>query len=110
MGTIFYGVSGEGRGHATRAVTLIEDLRVDHRVVLYAPGLAYEILEPYYRDSEVEVRELPGLRFHYSAGRRLQYLKTGWRSLGYVAALPRLLASLERLARTRRTPIPATAA
>ncbi len=96
MSTLFYAVSGEGRGHAARACTLIEDLRDDHRIVLYAPDLAYDMLEPHYRGTEIEVRQIPGLRFHYSADRRLQYLKTGWESLGYITGLPRLLARLER--------------
>ena len=37
MATIFYGLSGEGRGHATRARTIVEGLRKRHKVVVFAP-------------------------------------------------------------------------
>ncbi len=96
MANIFYAVSGEGRGHAARARALIEDLATAHNVVLYAPGHAYHFLAPIYRNSAVDVRPLPGLRFHYTARRNLGYLKTGYRSLGYVRALPQLVRRLTR--------------
>ena len=96
MGKIFYAVSGEGRGHATRACSLIEDLERHHEIVLYAPDHAYEILAPRYRDSAVQVRKIPGLRFYYSPDRRLNSWQTGWGNVGYVRALPRLLRRLER--------------
>lgn len=88
MGKIFYAVSGEGRGHAMRARTLVEELKSEHRIFLYAPHHAHDILAPVYRDgAAVELRRLPGLRFHYSTARRLDYLRTGWGSLGYLARL-----------------------
>lgn len=96
MATIFYAVSGEGRGHAARARALVEDLKSDHDIVLYAPGHAFDLLAPVYRGSEIEVRKLPGLRFHYKASRQLGYFKTGYRSLGYVRDLPRLIRRLVR--------------
>ena len=97
MGKIFYAVSGEGRGHAMRARTLIEELKSDHQVVLYAPHHAFEILGPVYRDDPaVELRRIPGLRFRYTSGRRLDYLGTGWGSLGYLTGLA---GSVRRVAR-----------
>jgi uncharacterized protein (TIGR00661 family) len=96
MGKIFYAVSGEGRGHAARARAAIEDLRDEHEIVLYAPGHAFELLAPVYENSAVEVRRLPGLRFHYTASHRLAYLKTAASNLGYVRDLPRLIRRLMR--------------
>jgi uncharacterized protein (TIGR00661 family) len=107
MAKIFYAVSGEGRGHATRARTLIESLKADHRIVLYAPHHAHDVLDPVYRDDpEVTVRRIPGLTFHYSAhdsaARRLDYFQTGGHGLAYLARLPRRVRELERELRRER--------
>lgn len=96
MGKLFYAVSGEGRGHATRACTLIEDLRRDHQIVLYAPHRAWEMLAPRYRGTDVDVRPLPGMQFYYSADRRLDAAKTVWGNSGYISAIPELLRRLVR--------------
>lgn len=95
MGKIFYAVSGEGRGHAARARALVEDLQADHSIVLYAPDHAFDLLEPAYRHSDVEVRPLPGLQFHYTQGQRLDYFETVYRSLGYLRGLPALVRRLQ---------------
>src|SRR5262245_21678162 len=76
MATIFYGMAGEGRGHATRARAAVEALRPRHRVVLFAPDLAYELLAPLYRDTEVRVVRIPGLRFGYGRSGRVPLLST----------------------------------
>lgn len=102
MTKIFYSVSGEGRGHASRARALIEDLRHDVEVTVYAPEDAYEFLAPYYRDSEVEVRRIPGLRFHYSRSRRLDYVRTGLGNSGYLWNLPGLVGRLTEEVRAGR--------
>lgn len=44
MSKILYGVAGEGRGHAMRARTIVEALRAEHEIVIYAPQCAYEML------------------------------------------------------------------
>lgn len=94
MARIFYSVSGEGRGHASRARALIEDLRKDLELVVYAPEDAFDFLAPYYQGSEVEVRRIPGLRFHYSPSRRLDYVRTGFGNAGYFWNLPGLVRRL----------------
>ncbi len=38
MATMFYSLSGEGRGYATRVHAIVEDLRKLHQTVIYAPG------------------------------------------------------------------------
>ncbi len=96
MARIFYGVSGEGRGHAMRARAIVESLRNDHEIVIYAPEYAYELLAPVYRASEVEVRRIPGLSFHYDSRHRLAYWKIGWPCLRYFAELPHLIHRLEK--------------
>ena len=95
MATIFYSLSGEGRGHATRVRAVVEALRKQHRVVIYAPGHAYELLLPVYEETEVDIRHIPGLVFHYkecpSTGRRqLDTFKTGIEGLNYIAGYSEL--------------------
>ena len=90
MATIFYSLSGEGRGHATRVRAVVEELRKHHRIVIYAPGHAYDLLHPVYEDTDIKVKHIPGLAFHYkdcpSTGRRqLDTLKTGMEGLHYIA-------------------------
>ncbi|MEM6798419.1 MAG: glycosyltransferase family protein [Planctomycetota bacterium] len=70
MATIFYSVMGEGRGHAARARSMVEALRSRHRVVLYTSHDALAFLRAEYDgDASIEVRETPGLRFHYTDGK-----------------------------------------
>lgn len=66
MGTIMMSMSGEGRGHATRAHTLTEALKQDHHILLYTFGDALEFLSRIYADDDrVEVVGIDGLIFHY---------------------------------------------
>ncbi len=83
MATIFYGVMGEGRGHAARALTLIERLRERHRVVVYTSLDALAFLRDAYPDDthDVVIREVEGVKFHYSGG-RIDLFKTIREGLG----------------------------
>ena len=94
MGKICYAVSGEGRGHATRARTVIEELWPEHEIVLYAPDQAFDLLEPHYRDTSVSVRKIPGLQFDYTPEHRLDYPATAYGAIRYLLALPRLVRQL----------------
>ncbi len=99
MGKIFYSVAGEGRGHAVRVRTIVEELRREHEVVLFAPHIAYEFLDHVYQDAtDVDVRRIPGLQFCYRQ-RRVSYLHSIWQSLPYLQNLPHLVTSMERLLR-----------
>jgi uncharacterized protein (TIGR00661 family) len=94
MGKVFYSVAGEGRGHATRVKTVVEELRRHHEIVVYASHLAYEFLEKTYRDAtEVEIRQIPGLQFSYS-GRRVSYWNSVRDSFAYLRNLPALVRVL----------------
>jgi uncharacterized protein (TIGR00661 family) len=87
-------MAGEGRGHATRMRALVEKLRSRHRLHLFAPGNAFEILAPTYAGTEVEVTAIPGIFNAYSSDRRLDYLETGRRAAGYFSGLPKLVRAL----------------
>jgi uncharacterized protein (TIGR00661 family) len=96
MGTIFYSVSGEGRGHATRARAMIEELRNEHHIVIHTPGQAYDLLSPLYSNHpNVEVRKIPGLLFHYGRNNKLQYRKTIVRGIQYLLQMPDLIRRLQ---------------
>lgn len=71
MANIHYSVSGEGRGHASRARVLIDRLRQEHRVVVHCYGDSEAMLAPLYRGTDVSVRTIPGLRFAYDHRGRL---------------------------------------
>ncbi len=83
MATIFYGVSGEGLGHATRVLAVLERLK-HHTVHIFTYGQAYDYLT---EQSVQNVHCLHGLRFAYKNGRvnqlRLAYdfVRFLWRPL-----------------------------
>ena len=58
MGRLFLSIAGEGRGHATRAATIIDALKERHEIVLFAPGDALELLRPRYRGTAQAVDQL----------------------------------------------------
>ena len=101
MGKLFYSVSGEGRGHATRVLTIVEELRPDHDITVFAPDLAYDLLEEVYRDTEVGVRKIPGLGFSYSSENKLNYLKTGLAGLKSIRRFPGEIARLQRTSKRK---------
>ena len=77
MAKIFYSMSGEGRGHAGRAAAIVDSLRHQHEITLFAPHQAYDFLAPRYQSSRppVRIERIPGLRFHYT-GNRLDLTKS----------------------------------
>jgi len=97
MARIFYSMCGEGRGHAARVRSMVEHLKHDHQLVLFAPDQAYEFLAPRYPAGtpNVEVRRIPGLRFHYSSG-RLDLWRSMWLGLGYFWRMHGLVRQLRR--------------
>lgn len=96
MSTIYYGLSGEGHGHAARARVLVEALRERHRIVICTYGDAWDLLAPVYAGSDVEVRRIPGLRFRYGSRGQLNYAATGLAAAPYLARLPERVVSWAR--------------
>jgi uncharacterized protein (TIGR00661 family) len=76
MASIIYAMSGEGRGHATRARVVVEALRGRHQLTLFASACAYDLLAPRYRGTDVRVVRIPGLHFAYSAPGRVDLVRT----------------------------------
>ena len=96
MAKIFISLSGEGRGHATRVRAVVESLRHEHEIHLFASGDAFQFLRPHYGNSDVKVQRISGLRFHYSASNRLHFAKTGAEAGKFARRLPLLVRMLAR--------------
>ncbi|MEN0110958.1 MAG: glycosyltransferase family protein [Planctomycetota bacterium] len=102
MRTIFYGVMGEGRGHAARARAMTERLRGEARVALFTSNDALAFLRTAYAgDAEVEVRDIPGLKFHYR-GDQLNNVKTVTEGLRFWAALGRNARAMDDAFRSEK--------
>lgn len=97
MGSIFYSVAGEGRGHAARTRAIIDHLREKHEITLFAPDDAWRFLAPLYAETEVRVELIPGLRFHYTDHRQLDYRRTGAHAWEYARTFRSLVEKLGRL-------------
>lgn len=98
MARILYSMAGEGRGHATRVRTIVEALRHEHELILLASDEAYEFLASKYSSatSNVFIRRIPGLRFHYSRG-RLNLTKSLVAGASFWWRLPSLVDELGKL-------------
>lgn len=96
MANIHLSLAGEGRGHATRARTLVEGLRGRHTLTLHTFGDAHDFLEPLYRAArDVDVRAIPGLRFRYDRRGRVDYVRT---TIAATRELPALVRTTRDLA------------
>lgn len=97
MAKIFYSMAGEGRGHATRVRAIVETLRHEHEIVLFAPDEAHDLLASAYppETGHVEVRRIPGLRFHYTRG-RLDLTRSIACGLGFLWKLRGLIDQIKR--------------
>jgi hypothetical protein len=74
---IWYGVQGEGRGHATRSKVVIDALRAEGCAVrVFTGGDALGLFS-----GERDLEEIPLLRFHFGAGGRLDLMATAVRNL-----------------------------
>ncbi len=78
---------------------MVEALRTEHEIVLFAPGDAYEMLAPRYAGTAVRVYRIPGLHFHYDDRHILSFWKTTREAGRYLWKLPRLVSWLEQVIR-----------
>ncbi len=90
MAILHLSLAGEGRGHASRARTLLDGLRHRHRVVVWTFGAAYSFLQAYCREhAQVEIRRIPGLQFQYDRKGRLAYGRSLWHGARTLRSLAR---------------------
>jgi uncharacterized protein (TIGR00661 family) len=78
---IVYGVFGYGRGHTTRALAVLPQLEERHEVLLFASGMAYEMLS-----RERRVVRVPAFSYRYVGG-QLAVVPTLRHNLGAVTDL-----------------------
>jgi uncharacterized protein (TIGR00661 family) len=77
---ILYGVFGYGRGHATRALSVLPELRRRHDVVILAGGDAYDAIAP-----EHPALRVPTLRYEYGVDGKRSLSRTLGENLSHVA-------------------------
>lgn len=97
---ILYGIFGYGRGHATRALAVVPDLRSRHDVVIVAGGDAYDAVAPHH-----PVIRIPTLRYEYGRRGRRSISRTLGENLRLVSDIVfsgPSMRELERLARDMR--------
>ena len=99
MARIFYSMAGEGRGHAARVSAMVDALRNEHEFTLFAPGDAYDLLAPAYRETNVRVLKIPGLRFHYTPKNAIHPMRTIREAGMYLLRFPWLVRKLRRIIR-----------
>lgn len=67
---IFYGIAGEGLGHATRSRPLIQHLAKRHSVRIFAGGKAFSYISPWFPATNIESLRL---KYHENS---LSFVKT----------------------------------
>jgi len=85
MAKICYGVAGEGRGHAARVRTIVEDLAQRHEILIFASHQALKFLRKSLKNPNIRILPIPGFRFCYNKEGHLDPLLTildGIRTLG----------------------------
>lgn len=96
MSNIHFSLAGEGRGHAARARTLIDELRKKHSVTVHTFGDAHSFLSPLYAGTDVGVEEIPGLRFCYDRKGRVDYVRSAASNVGVLLEIARATRRLKR--------------
>jgi uncharacterized protein (TIGR00661 family) len=101
MSKIVFSLCGEGRGHATRILTLVEQLDREHDILIFTSADAFAFLSRRLAADHprVRVEEMPGIVFQYHGG-RLDVMKSIAAGLDYQARqlgplVDRLLGELE---------------
>ncbi|MEN9578172.1 MAG: hypothetical protein RJA70_1181 [Pseudomonadota bacterium] len=87
MGTVYYGLAGEGRGHATRAHTIIEHLKTQHQVEVLTFGQAFDMLKPLYSTGHVRVRDIGGMYLEYGRDGRMSPTRTLLKGVPFAARM-----------------------
>jgi uncharacterized protein (TIGR00661 family) len=101
---ILYGVFGYGRGHATRALSVLPELRRRHDVTILAGGDAYDAIAPNY-----PVIRIPTLRYGYTSDGRRSLSRTLGENLKHLSDVVLGGGGLDEVSRVIRDVRPAVA-
>ena len=82
--TIAFGVAGEGRGHASRAIALTEILKDYYEVIIFAPSSIRDYLESNLPGTRIF--DIPGINFH-KENHVIKYKKTLLKNLTNIGRL-----------------------
>jgi uncharacterized protein (TIGR00661 family) len=93
MARIFFSLSGEGRGHATRVRAVVDELCSEHEVTIYTSGFGYDFLGHLYAPTDVRVIPIEGMHFHYAQG-RVNFRRTLGGVISYLRQLRQLVERL----------------
>lgn len=78
MARIILSICGEGRGHASRAISLIERLHPRHRLLLISFGEGYDFLLAYIKSKnlKVDLHKIDGISYSYDRDGHLAPIRT----------------------------------
>lgn len=76
MARIVISFSGEGRGHAARVLSLIQELRTSQLLILCPLNMLRFMEESTQHESHVQLRPIPSLNFRYYANGKLSYVRS----------------------------------
>ncbi|AEJ61493.1 hypothetical protein Spith_1227 [Spirochaeta thermophila DSM 6578] len=98
--TIALGINGEGRGHASRALSLLPSLVERYRVIVYTPHTIRSLFQPFTREGVV-LRDLPHI--HYITEEfKINYPATIRSNIPLFLRFPKILGGLRASLREER--------
>ncbi|MBL8856461.1 MAG: hypothetical protein JNK57_21035 [Planctomycetaceae bacterium] len=76
MARVVISFSGEGRGHAARTLSLVQELRGHQLLVLCPRNMLSWMQEATWHESHVQLLAIPSLNFSYDRSGKLSYVKS----------------------------------
>jgi uncharacterized protein (TIGR00661 family) len=84
MANIIYAIAGEGLGHATRSLAIIEELNKKHNIRIVCGGRAFEFLSKYkLKNTKLNITKIESLRFKLK-NNEIQNINTALFNIGKI--------------------------
>lgn len=97
MPGIVISFSGEGRGHAARTLTLVQELRGHRLLVLCPENMLPWMQEATRHEPHVRLRAIPSLHFAYSNSGKLSYIRSCRNAIPFLYQLKNHLSTLRQV-------------
>jgi uncharacterized protein (TIGR00661 family) len=97
MARVAISFSGEGRGHAARTLSLVQELRGHQLMVLCPRNMLAWMQEATRHESHVQLLAIPSLNFSYYRNGKLSYVKSCLTALPFLYHLRRYLRWLSQV-------------